>query len=160
MEFPKIKPAVSPTQPETSFNSHEAHVAALDKSGFLGLPGKQPTEDERRLMLFKNFLDSHWGLPAVVVLFRTLFSEGGYPPISVPTRWYIPKNIDLTRLVWEQIQTENFIDEIWPSIKMLLGDDVLNYEWAARVATVLSLFNIIRVLPLVLTEDGDYLSKK
>ena len=102
-------------------------------------------------MLFKNFLDAHWGLPAVVVQFRGLFA-GGYPPIPVPTRWQIPHNIDLTQLVWEQIQTETFIDEVWPSIKMLLGNDVLNYEWAARVATVLSLFNIIRVLPIVLEE--------
>lgn len=116
---------------------------------FLGIPLKEKSEDEKRLIRFKEFLNTKWGLPAVVVLFRSLFA-GGYPPIPVLNRWHIPNNIDITRLVWEQVQTENFIDEIWPSLMMMLGDDITNFEWAARIASVLSLFNIIRVLPIVL----------
>lgn len=110
---------------------------------------KRPSVNEERLMLFKNYLDEHWGPPAVTVLFRALFSEGGYPPIPLIEHWDIPKDIDVLRLVWEQVQTVEFIDEIWPSITMMLGDNILNYEWAARIATVLSFFNIIRVLSVI-----------
>ena len=151
----KITPAASSTKPATSSKLPKGVTIRKQNNTWLAdLPAKQPTEDERRLMLFKNYLDAHWGLPAVVVLFRTLFA-GGYPPIPIPTRWLIPKDIDLIQLIWEQIQTDNFIDEIWPSIKMLLGDDICNYEWSARVATVLSLFNIIKVLPIVLENNGE-----
>ena len=152
-EYLKITPAASSTKPATSSKLPKGVTLRKRNNNWVAeLPVKQPTEDERQLMLFKNYLDAHWGLPAVVVQFRGLFA-GGYPPIPIPTRWLIPKDIDLMQLVWEQIQTDNFIDEIWPSIKMLLGNDICNYEWSARVATVLSLFNIIKVLPIVLEDS-------
>ena len=126
-------------------------VTASGGDTFLGIPLQEKSEDEKRLIYFKEFLNTHWGLPAVVVQFRGLFA-GGYPPIPIPTRWQIPTNIDVAELVWEQVQTEKFIDEIWPSIVMLLGNDITNYEWAARIASVLSLFNIIKILPIVLED--------
>lgn len=133
------------TTPQTSFEP-------VEPATFLGLPLKEKSENEKRLICFKEFLNTHWGLPAVVVLFRGLFA-GGYPPIPVPSRWHLPTNIDVAGLVWEQVQTENFIDEIWPSIVMMMGDDVCNWEWTARIASVLSLFNIIKILPLVIQSD-------
>ena len=119
-----------------------------EETSFLGLPLQDKTEDEKRLIRFKEFLNTQWGLPAANIQLRRLFS-GGYPPIPLITTWKNPKGIDVTQLTWEQVQTENFIDEIWPSITMMLGDDIDNFEWAARVATVLSFFNIIRVLPII-----------
>ena len=151
------------TQPETS--SKDPFVAEIleevkevaevviksKQSGFLGIPIPSEPQEDARLTRFKEFLNTQWGLPAVTVMFRGLFA-GGYPPIPVPTRWQIPSGFNLEQLVWEQVQTEKFIDEAWPSILMLLGDDICNSEWAARIATVLSFFNVIRVLPIVLED--------
>lgn len=121
----------------------------MENPNFLGIPLGEKSEDEKRLICFKEFLNTQWGLPAVTVLFRSLFA-GGYPPIPIPSRWQVPTKINIENLVWEQVQTEKFIDEIWPSVVMMLGDDITNFEWAARVASVLSLFNVIRILPIVL----------
>lgn len=162
-EYPSKEKTISAAAPETLSKPVEptatAYNNAIDlklgtgtftkESTFLGISLKEKSEEEKRLVRFKEFLNTHWGLPAVVVLFRGLFAEG-YPPIPIPNRWCIPKDIDVTQLTWEQLQTESFIDEIWPSIIMLLGDDITNFEWAARVTTVLSLFNIIKVIPVVL----------
>jgi hypothetical protein len=118
----------------------------------LGLPTKPPSEYERQLALFKRYLDENWGPPAVTVLFRGLYA-GGYPPIPLINRWDIPSGVDVENLVYEQTQTDGFVEDAWPSIRMMLGDDIVNYEWAARILTVLAFFNIIRVLPVALEES-------
>lgn len=124
-----------------------------EEATFLGIPLQEKSEDEKQLTCFKEFLNTHWGLPAVVVMFRGLFA-GGYPPIPVPTRWHISSRIDVAKVVWEQTQSEAFVDDAWSSIKMLLGDDIVNYEWAARVLTVLALFNVIKILAII-TENAE-----
>jgi len=144
-QYPEPEPEVQDGRPEPT-------PLVTDKPNFLGIPLQEKSEDEKRLIRFKEFLNTRWGLPAVVVQFRALFA-GGYPPIPVPTRWKIPSSLDVASLVWEQVQTENFIDEIWPSIVIMMGDDITNFEWAARIASVLSLFNIIKILPIVLEDS-------
>jgi hypothetical protein len=96
----------------------------------------------------KEFLDTEWGPPAVANQLRGLFA-GGLPPIPPPQRWTCGKNIDIAGIIWEQVQSEKFVDESWPIIKMLLGVDTCNTAWAAQTLTVLALFNIIRILPIV-----------
>lgn len=110
----------------------------------------EPIED-KRLRRLKEYLETEWGPYAVTNQMRNLFGSAvGYPPIPPPQRWRIPANLDLDRLIWEQLQNEAFIDEIWPSILMMLDDDTLNTMWAAQVATVLALHNIIKILPIIL----------
>lgn len=102
-----------------------------------------------QLARFKEFIDTEWGLPAVEVLFRGLFA-GGYPPIPTPSQWDVPGVLDLAELVWQQTQTYAFIEDNWPSVKMLLGDNVLNTQWAAQIMTVLAFFNVIKILPTII----------
>lgn len=144
--------AGSPNKVETKSPEKTTETTSEpEETTFLGIPLKEKTEEEKRLIRFKEFLNTHWGLPAVTVQFRGLFA-GGYPPIPIPTRWQLPQGIDIEDLVWRQVQTEKFIDEIWPSVVMMLGDDIPNFEWAAQVATVLALFNLIRVLPIAIED--------
>ena len=154
-KLPPVKQSIGDTSTESPEKAKTlesaARQATFSEDTFLGLPLQQPTEDERRLVLLKRFIDENWGPQAVNNVFRILYS-GGFPPMPPVERWDIPSHFDVERLVWEQVHTEKFIDESWPSIRMLLKDDILNYEWAARVATVLSLFNIIKVIPIVLED--------
>jgi len=96
----------------------------------------------------KDFIDTEWGLPAVENQLRGLFM-GGLPPISPPQRWAISRNINVVELIWEQTQSEKFIEEMWPCIKILIGVDTCNTMWAAQTLTVLAMFNIIRLLPII-----------
>jgi len=107
----------------------------------------EPSVDPH-LVRLKEFLDTEWGLPAVENQLRGLF-QGGLPPISPPQRWVIPRNLDVVELIWQQTQSEKFIDEMWPCIQMLIGVDTCNTMWAAQTLTVLALFNIIRLLPII-----------
>lgn len=102
-----------------------------------------------QLVRLKEFLNTEWGLPAVEVQLRGLFGDGGLPPIPPPQRWAVPGNLHIAELIWEQVQSEKFVDEMWPSVNMLLGDDTCNTMWAAQTLTVLAMFNIIRILPIV-----------
>ena len=101
-----------------------------------------------QLERLKDFLDTEWGRPAVENQLRGLF-RGGLPPISPPQRWDIPHSIDIVGLIWEQTQSEKFVEEMWPCIKILIGVDTCNTMWAAQTLTVLSMFNIIRLLPII-----------
>jgi hypothetical protein len=106
---------------------------------------------DAHLERLKEYLDTEWGPPAVQSQLRGLFAEG-LPPIPPPQRWAVSVRLDIPQLIWEQTQSEKFVNEQWPSIKMLVGEDTCNTEWAARVLTMLALFNIIRVLPVIIGE--------
>ena len=105
-----------------------------------------PVQDPQFTRL-KEYLDQEWGPPAVQVMVRTLFANG-LPPIPKPERWSIDSRLDICELIWKQTQSEKFVEEMWPSIKMLLGEDTCNTMWSAQVLTFLALFNIIRILPI------------
>ena len=109
----------------------------------------QPAVDPQ-LVRLQEFLNTEWGLPAVEVQLRGLFANG-LPPIPPPQRWAVPTQISMgiSTLVWEQVESEKFVDEMWPSVKILLGEDTCNTMWAAQTLTVLAVFNIIRILPIV-----------
>ena len=110
------------------------------------MPVPEPVVDPQ-LVRLKEFLDEEWGQPAIEQQLRGLFA-GGLPPIPPPQRWVVG-NLDIVGLVYEQVQSEKFVDENWPSVKMLLGVDTLNTAWAAQTLTVLAIFNIIRILPIL-----------
>jgi hypothetical protein len=149
-ELPSIPPDLP--APSTSFETDNHELHATIYSEFHRnlediLPAPEPVV-EPQLERLKQFLDTEWGPPAVENQLRILFA-GGMPPIPVPQLWAVSRNLEIPSLVWEQTQSEKFVDENWPSIKMLLGDNTLNTEWAAQVLTILALFNIIRIIPVL-----------
>jgi hypothetical protein len=103
---------------------------------------------DAQLERLKEFLDTEWGLPAVENQLRVMFM-GGMPPIPPPQRWVIGRYVNIPELIWQQVQSEKFLEDTWPSIRMLLGVDVCNTAWAAQALTVLALFNVIRILPII-----------
>lgn len=110
------------------------------------------SDDKDGLERFKEFLDTQWGPPGVQLVFSGIFRDG-YPPIPHPSLWDIPNiGIDVPKLVYQQIQNEDFIDEMWPSIVMMLGDNIRNQTWAAHILTVLGFFRMIQILPIILQE--------
>jgi len=100
---------------------------------------------------FQEFIDTEWGLPAVQVQFRGLFT-GGYPPIPSPAQWQVPSNLNIEMLVWQQIQTEAFQEEMFPAVRMMLGSSITNTMWAAQVMTMLAFYRIIQILPLIIKD--------
>ena len=114
--------------------------------------------EDPHLARLREFIDTEWGLPAVELMFRGLF-QGGYPPIPIPTQWDVPGVLDVPELVWQQVQTDAFLEEMFPSVKMLMGDNIANTSWAAQVLTVLGFFHIIHILPTIISgwrdQDGE-----
>ena len=127
---------------ETDFTAEE--LETLDKLHVT------PEQQDKQLERFKEFLDNEWGLPAVILEFRNLFGPSGLHGLPPIHRWDIPSSLDVPQLVWEQVQTEAFIEEVWPILKMLLKEDIINSMWAAQAATILSFFNVMKILPIVL----------
>jgi len=107
-------------------------------------------KEDPSLIRLREFLDTEWGQPGVEVLLRNRFGGGGFAPIPVPYLWVIPPTLDLAQLVWQQTQTDAFLEEMWPSIKMMMGDNILNTDWTAQVLTMLAFFRVIQILPIIL----------
>ena len=158
-----IPESTSPSPPLLKLRKSTSEESPEDQSlpkptlRILSEPGKEekPTGPiDIELEAFKVYLDTEFGPAGVEMQLRGAFG-GGLAPIPPPPRWAISPNLDISHLVWEQVQTDSFIDEIWPSVKMLLGGDTLNRQWAAGVCTILSLMNIIRVLPIVIESAHD-----
>ena len=154
-EISRESPIMGQRAQETSETTSQPLNQNLKTRTLEELYGQSPAEkpEDIRLRRFKEYIETEWGPAAVTMQLRALFGNG-YPPIPPPQRWTLgPYYTNLEQLIWEQVQTESFIEEIWPSVQMLLGDDVCNSMWAAQVATTLALFNLIRILPLMLTKE-------
>lgn len=104
--------------------------------------------DEEQLARFKEWLDTQWGPPAVEIFVGQALSGG---VLSLPriTSWDVPSDFPFSRLVFEQVHTESFIDEMWPIAKIMLKNDVLNSMWVAHMMTLLAMFNLITLLPII-----------
>jgi len=73
------------------------------------------------------------------------------------TLWDIPnKNMNIAEFVYQLLMTDNYIDEIWPILKILLGTSIGNESWTVAVATTVALFDCLKVLPHIPSaERGD-----
>lgn len=63
-------------------------------------------------------------------------------PEAVPNyrNWDAP---DVIPLVCKKVREVGYFEKIWPLLRMLMGDNIGNIQWTARVAMTIALFEVI-----------------
>jgi hypothetical protein len=67
--------------------------------------------------------------------------------VPVPALWDIPGNLNVAKLVYDTVVSLGYIENVWPSLRLVMGTSVGNTEWCCNVLCTLGLFDVIRVLP-------------
>lgn len=62
--------------------------------------------------------------------------------------WDIPKQLDMAKLVYDIMATSEYLIEVWPSLRIVMGTNAGNTTWTAGVAVLMALQDAIRLLPL------------
>jgi len=66
--------------------------------------------------------------------------------IPVMTLWDIPTWKDIPEDVYNVVMTDGYLENIWPSLRMIMGSSRDNLYWTAGVLTTMALFDAIRML--------------
>jgi len=71
-------------------------------------------------------------------------------PSVIPrlTMWDLPNNVDVYKIIYETILMPGYIEDCWPSLKLVMNTSIDNVEWTAGVLTTIALFDVIWMIPL------------
>ena len=69
-------------------------------------------------------------------------------PTVVPsfTLWDGVSTDRVSRIVYDTIRMRGYVENTWPSLRMVMGTSRDNIEWAANVLCTIALFDVIRIL--------------
>lgn len=119
----------------------------------------QQTEEElepnwdSELVGFQAYIDGDQFTPSFVS-YQLIVICGNPQVIPIMSQWCLPNSLDVSKLVYDVIQSPGYVESIWPVLKILMGLSVNNSSWAAKVAVTLALFDSIKLFPLAkLTEE-------
>jgi len=105
------------------------------------------------LVRLKEYIRLNWTPTAVALHIQHVFM--GSPIICPPyILWAVPNTIDIPTIIHAYMTRDDYLEDIWPSLSILLTNSITNLPWAASVATSIALFDVIRLLPVMLENRG------
>ena len=113
------------------------------------LPPLKALEEDPLMDKLLEYLRTTWLPHAVAMHIGAVQTQN--PAACPPTPlWLIPRNMDIPIIVHAYLQDREFLAEIWPSLKIVMGSNFPNIAWTASVATSFALFKAMTGLPQIL----------
>jgi len=112
---------------------------------------KKTLRDER-FTRFVEYIQGSWTSSSVAMHIREVTSNPMICP--PPVQWKIPGNQELSNYVWAVLVREDILIGLWPRLLYTMGDNIDNLSWTAAIATTITFFNILQVLPMLTAEDS------
>jgi len=139
-----------PTIPASSIDSQPAiqnSILGLVSQGgiALTLPTKNDVVVDKNLQRLKEYVR---GEEFSINWVRLHLSNLGRIPNVIPVMnlWDVPASLDIPKAVHDVVLTDGYLDNIWPSLSMVMGSSKDNLRWTAGVLTSFALFDTIRFL--------------
>ena len=104
-------------------------------------------EDIELTALRKYILEDGFVLATVAFHIVTLCAE----PMTTPstTTWDFKDRAMIPDMVLSLLNQPEYIEGIWPSLKIVMGSNKGNSAWSAGIATTIAFFDVIRSLPTI-----------
>jgi len=139
-----------PTTPASNIDSQPAtppSIPAYPPQGgiALTLPTKNDVVFDKNLQRLKEYVR---GEEFSINWVRLHLSNLGRIPNVIPVMnlWDVSASLDIPKAVHDVVLTEGYLDNIWPSLSMVMGSSKDNLRWTAGVLTTMGLFDTIRML--------------
>jgi hypothetical protein len=66
--------------------------------------------------------------------------------VPTPNLWRTPPGTDLSRVVYDVVVSEGWVERRWPSLRMVMGQSIDNVEWSCGVLCWFALMDAIMFL--------------
>lgn len=106
-----------------------------------------PAEELELKALRDYIMDSGFVVSGVAMHIVSLCSHPMVTPAT--TSWDFKDRAYIPEMVFTLLRQPGYIEGIWPSLKVVMGDNRGNASWSAGIATTIAFFDIIRTLPAV-----------
>jgi hypothetical protein len=141
-----LQPVTENSSPEYPPQETQTETVNLDLKTQIENGKSAEEEPELKLLKAQVFGDG-FNANSVGYTIGTICSmPRGIPYINT---WDIPSDVDVPKLVYEVLSTEGYLDNIWPVLKTVMGNNSANSFWAASVATQIALIDTIRFLAIL-----------
>ena len=114
--------------------------------------------DDPVLEKFVEFLDTSWPISTVNIHILNLCANSPFAMPS-PILWKLPKNMRIESLVYDGVKQRAIIEELWPSLKIIMGDNILNFMWTAGAFTTIVFMGIVSDLDTHVATYGNKTEK-
>jgi len=66
------------------------------------------------------------------------------------TTWDVPGTFDKAKLIYEIASTPGYAENMWPTIKLVVGKSVGNVSWTAAILTTFAVFDALKIIPYLI----------
>ena len=112
-----------------------------------------PAEDIELTKLRKYIFEDGFVLATVAFHIVSLCSQ----PMTTPSTitWDFANRAYIPDMVFTLLKQPGYLEGIWPSLKVVMGDNKGNEAWTAGIATTIAFFDVIRTLPALKELDDN-----
>lgn len=109
--------------------------------------GKTLAEDIELTNLRKYIFEDGFVLATVAFHIVTLCAQ----PLVTPTTttWDFRDRAMIPDMVFALLKQPGYLEGIWPSLAIMMGDNKGNSAWASGIATTIAFFDTVKVLPIL-----------
>lgn len=130
-------------------DNHQEHVKAFKQfREEFNRDRKTLAAEEPALRALRDFVFGESFVPSgVAIHIVSLCSQ----PMTTPstTNWDFADRASIPDMVFSLLRQPGYLEGIWPSLKVVMSDNIGNPAWSAGIATTLAFFDMIRTLPMV-----------
>lgn len=130
-------PVLNTTPPPATSPSIPASAGIPYQGGAKGMVCQTQAMEALKKFVSKQPFCADW------VRQRLSYMENSSPMLPLSTQWKIPKGIDLAAVIYGQIQEEGYIEDMWPTLEMVMSNSVDNCEFAAQVLCFFALADVL-----------------
>ena len=106
-----------------------------------------PAEDKDLTVLKAYILDNGFVVATVAMHIRMLCTSAMTTPST--TGWDFADRANIPDLVFALLHQPGYLEEIWPSLSIIMSDNKANPAWTAGISMTIAFFDIIRTLPML-----------
>jgi len=117
----------------------------FDEALYKMLPKITPAEDVE-LTALRNHIFSKSFTPAGVAFHIVALCSQPLVTTST-TNWDFKDRASIPDMVHTLLRQPGYLEGIYPSLKVVMSDNVGNATWSAGIATTIAFFDVIRTLP-------------
>jgi len=142
---------VDPPRPEVGSSSPDSAPQPTSLKLSINPIVEEEPLGEKKFNDFYHYLQDSWGVHSISEHIKLTCRHSFL--LQPYTNWALEgQRVEVAEIVSNLLHDRSFMERLWPSLKVVMSDNVDNFKWTASVATSVALFTVVLDMRTVLNE--------